>query len=115
MSSKPNKDKVSLTERKGQDIAADTSHLLVERQSQIFTKLVGRLDLKPRDQQRISLGHFTAAHPAKGFSIALNPEQESSDAVVTHITPLGMANRYELILHITNYSDTAVSAEVWQM
>lgn len=115
MPSKPNKDRDSFTEGKGQGIAPDTSHLLAEKQSQIFTKLVGRLDLKPRDQQRMSLGHFTTAHPAKGFSITLNPEPETPDAVVTHITPLGTAKQYELVLHVANFSDKSLTVEVWRM
>jgi len=63
----------------------------------------------------MSLGHFTTAHPAKGFSITLNPEPDSPEAVVIEITPLGTAKHCELILHIANYSDKTMSAEVWQI
>lgn len=115
MLSKSNKDKDSLTGHKDHDIPPDASHLLVERQSHVFTKFVGRFNLKPRDQQRMSLGHFTVAHPAKGFSIALNPEPKTPDTVVTHITPLGTAKRYELVLHVANFSDELLNVEVWGM
>ena len=108
----PNQLKKDKNSRTDQGIAPDASHLLVEGQGHIFTKFVGSLDIKPRDQQRLSLGHFTAAHPAKGFSIALNPEPETPDTVVAHITPLGTAKRYELVLHVANFSDESLNVEV---
>lgn len=83
--------------------------------SLIFTKYVGTIKTKPKTKQHLSLGSFTDANPAKGFSIAVSNGHKEADAVTTEITPSGTPQRYAYTLHVTNNSAKTVSAEVWQM
>ncbi len=85
-------------------------------QGSVFTRYVGKLDVKPRQQSRLSLGLFSADNPAKGFCVHLTPEPEDPESITSHIaTPMGRMSTYELTLQITNYGAERISAEVWQM
>ncbi len=83
--------------------------------SHIFTKFVGSLEIKPKQQSRMSLGMFNPKNPAKGFSVNLDLDPESSDNVTTEITTLGNSARYELILQVANFGDHKLQAEIWQI
>ncbi len=83
--------------------------------SQIFTKFIGKLEVKSQEQPHMLLGEFTSSFPAKGFLIQIEPDPDSTDSIVTQIIKLGTENHYNLILHIANYGDKTVYAEVWQM
>jgi hypothetical protein len=88
---------------------------LVNARSSIFTKYVGKLEVKSRQQSRLSLGIFSDDDPAKGFSIEFSPEPESLESVVTQITTIGSPKHHELILQVANYGDKSVRGKVWQM
>jgi hypothetical protein len=81
----------------------------------IFTKKIGNLRVKPRDQQHIHLGDYTTARLAKGFSISLTPEPEVPDMVTADVITVDKSDGYELVLHIANYGNTVIDAEVWEM
>ena len=81
----------------------------------IFTKKIGNLRVKPRDQQHIHLGNYTTARHAKGFSISLTPEPALPDMVTADVITVDKGGGYELILHVANYGDTVIDAEVWEM
>ena len=84
--------------------------------SSIFTHFVGRLEAKPHQQSRMSLGLFSDDNPPKGFCVTLSPDPETADSVTSRISsPLGSSHSYELLLDITNYGKQKVQAEVWQM
>ena len=70
--------------------------------------------LNPSEQDHVSLGNFTANLPPKGFVIHINPDPEP-DAIVTQMTKIGTEWQYELILHIANYGDQTIDAEVWPL
>jgi len=100
---------------KDQQNSFKTYHLATNRQSTIFTKYIGKLEVKPQQQPKISLGVFGADSPAKGFSVEFSPEPESSESLVTQVAYVGTSKRYELILHITNYGSKTVDAKIWQI
>jgi hypothetical protein len=83
--------------------------------SNIFTHYVGELDVKPRQQSRLTLGLYSDTRPAKGFSISYHPEPSHPEALSVEITSLGRTPNYELTLKITNFSDQKTVAEVWSM
>jgi hypothetical protein len=94
-------------------IELDATHLITNGPGHVFTQLKGTITVKPREQSRMSLGTFNDTKPPKGFSIEVNPED--AESVVSQITSLGTSKRYELILHIANYGDVVVDAEVWSL
>ena len=83
--------------------------------SLIFTKYVGTIKTKPKTKQHLSLGSFSPANPAKGFSIAVSNGYTDENAVMTEIIPTGTPQKYAYTLHVTNNSAKTVSAEVWQI
>lgn len=93
---------------------ASTSRPASASDSYVFTKYLGSLELKPRQQSHMSLGLFNPSKPAKGFLVNVSPDPNVSDSVVTQITSLGNARHYELILRVANYGDQKLQAEVWE-
>lgn len=90
----------------------DTSGLLLS-DTPDDARPVGELEVRPRRQERVSLGNFTLANPPKGFSLQVTPKRDS-DAVVPQLTRLGATyDKYELVLHVANYGDRTVSVEVF--
>ncbi|HSX31411.1 MAG TPA: hypothetical protein VLE99_05845 [Candidatus Saccharimonadales bacterium] len=90
-------------------------HVSTTERSQVFTRFVGKLDLLPQQQSRLSLGMFSSDRPAKGFSIGLSPEPDYEDSLVTQVLSIGGEKRHELILQIANYGNRKISAEIWQI
>ena len=74
-----------------------------------------KIEIKPGQQQRIVLGHFTEGKPPKGFSVEFAPDPNPAGSVLTEVTSLGTSRRYKLILLVANYGTRAVVAEVWQL
>ncbi|MGI0134077.1 MAG: hypothetical protein ACREBW_03875 [Candidatus Micrarchaeaceae archaeon] len=83
--------------------------------SEIFTKRIADIMVKPCGQEHVTLGYFTAAKPAKGFAIELHAKQPIDESVVAEIMNIGTDSKYRLVLSIANYSDAAVQAKVWGM
>lgn len=75
---------------------------------------LGEIEVRPKEQPHMSLGNFNNISPPKGFTIHISPDPEPDD-IVTQVTRLGEDDNYELVLHIANYGNKTVSAEVWQM
>jgi hypothetical protein len=96
-------------------LESDASHLIVNEDN-IPKGLhpIGEIEIMPKEQPHISLGNYTPANRPKGFAIRIHPDPEL-DSIVTQITSLGDNNKYELVLHIANYGDAQVSAEVWRL
>mgnify|MGYP007031181115 CR=1 FL=1 len=79
------------------------------------TKAIDEVDVQPGKQPHISLGKFKNAYQPKGFSIHLTPDPDD-DAIATHVTSLQMDDEtYELVLHIANYGNKTIHAEIWRM
>ncbi|MDN5274740.1 MAG: hypothetical protein JWP06_641 [Candidatus Saccharibacteria bacterium] len=91
----------------------DASHLLFRHGSHHTSKPVGEVEIKPCDQVHVSLGNFDKTNMPKGYSVQITPRLEP-DAIVTQITSLETDEECELVLHVANYGDKTVSAEVWQ-
>jgi len=84
--------------------------------SAVFTRYVGKVEVRPRQQARISLGVFDKNNSPKGFCVNLSPEPQDDGTVVSHVSaPQGRMEMYELTLQITNYGLEKIDAEVWQM
>jgi hypothetical protein len=83
--------------------------------STVFTHYVGELEVKPRQQSRMSLGLYSIERPAKGFSISYRPEPDQAETIHAEITSMGRASHYELTLQITNFGSQKTVAEVWGM
>jgi hypothetical protein len=75
---------------------------------------ISMIEVKSREQPHVSLGHFTDRNPPKGFAIHISPDPEP-DAIVTQVTRLEDGEDYELVLHIANYGNKNVSAEIWRL
>ena len=94
---------------------SETPHLLVEQQYVgIDVHPLAVVEVKPKEQPRISLGDYVAEHPPKGFAIHIHPDPEP-EAIATQVTKLGTGREYELVLHIANYGDKTITAEIWQL
>ena len=78
-------------------------------------KPLNEIEVMPEEQQRIPLGSFGGKDEPKGFSIGITPEPDPTDSVVTAVTTLGTASRYEFVLHVANYGGKPVTAKVWQL
>lgn len=93
----------------------EASHFIIkEADVTKNTDPIAEIEVKSQEQPHISLGNYTAAHPPKGFAVHVDPDPEP-EAIVTQITSLGTDKEYELVLHIANYGNKTVSAEVWQL
>ena len=93
----------------------DVSHLIKNSSSAVKgTHPIHEVEVKPKEQPHISLGNYSTIDPPKGFNIRFTPDPEP-DSIVTQITSLGTEKEYELVLHIANYGNNTVSAEVWQL
>lgn len=97
------------------DLGLNATHLISDTPRSKKASLIEKIELKPIDQRRISLGDFTADNPPKGFSIKVTPDPEPTGSVLTEVTSLGTSKRYKLVLHITNYSVRTISAEIWRL
>lgn len=93
---------------------SEASHLIIKQLSIPQTgQPIGEIEVKSKEQPHISLGNYSIANPPKGFAIHITPDPEP-DAIITQITSLGTEEEYELVLHIANYGNRTVSAEVWK-
>jgi hypothetical protein len=81
----------------------------------VFRTHVGKMLVSPRQQVQLSLGVFGEDKPEKGFLVELSPSPEIDDSVDVQTLSVGSARRYELVLHVANYGDQAVTAHVWRM
>ncbi len=72
---------------------------------------IAEIEVGPCEQPHISLGRFTPDKPPVGFSIEITPDTDP-EMIVTKVTTLESDDDYELILHVANFSNRAVSAEV---
>lgn len=96
-------------------IGSRTRAAHVKSQSSIFTRFIGKMKVGPTEQLQLSLGVFGVDRPEKGFSVALHPDPNPPESIVTEILSIGSATRYELFLSVANFSDKAITAEVWGM
>jgi hypothetical protein len=97
------------------DMDMNASQLITAAPRHEQAALVEKLNVKPGEQRRVALGSFTKDDPAKGFSIDLSPDPTPVDSIVTEVSSLGTPRRYRLVLHIANYGNKTVSAEVWRL
>lgn len=94
---------------------SETSHSLKSHRNEAMNYPIGEIEVRPGDQSHISLGTFSNNRPPVGFSTHLTPDPQD-DAIVTHVARIEVGNnRFELILHIANYGDRTISAEVRQL
>lgn len=95
-------------------LESDASHLIVD-ETEVSERihLIIDIEVKPKEQSRVSLGNYDKTGSPRGFVIRVNPESEK-DAIVTQITrlSLGQNGEYELILHIANYGDRSMGVEI---
>lgn len=97
------------------DTGLDATRLISDLPRPKRSSLIERIELKPTEQHRISLGSFKEGNPPKGFSVEITPDPSPAGSVLTEVTSLGTTKQYKLILHITNYGVKTVSAEVWEL
>lgn len=89
---------------------------LKEHGMELAGKPIGEIEVRPGEQSHISLGVFQEKERLKGFTTELTPEPQDEDAIVTHVARIEKENEgYELILHIANYGNKTVSAEIRQL
>jgi len=93
---------------------SEASHLLTTLEVPLKGHPIGEIEVKSKEQPHISLGNFSSASPPKGFAIHITPDPEPGD-IVTQVTRIGDEKHYEMVLHIANYGNKTVSAEVWQL
>ncbi|MGH7158376.1 MAG: hypothetical protein ACREGD_04910 [Candidatus Saccharimonadales bacterium] len=94
---------------------AEADYLLKDNPKNKQTQLIECLIVKPGEQARTRLGSFTQENPPKGFSVELNPDPDPPNSVVTKITSMGNSRQYALVLHVANYSNKTIKAEVRQL
>lgn len=75
---------------------------------------IGEIEVKPKEQPHMSLGNYSDEKPPKGFAVHVSPDPDP-EAIVTQVTRLEDGSNYELVLHIANYGNRTVSAEVWRL
>lgn len=93
----------------------DVSDLLVQHAPSREGQFIEEVELKPSEQARVFLGVFKSDETPKGFSVTQSPKTVEDEEIIKQITKLELQDeRYELILHIANYSSHVVSAEVWK-
>lgn len=74
--------------------------------------LIGEIEVRPGEQPHMSLGNYVKSHLPKGFSISLQPDLQP-DAVVAQVISVEVdEGKYEYVLHIANYGDKTVCAEI---
>jgi hypothetical protein len=95
------------------DLGLNATHLISDTPRSKKASFIEKIELKPTDQRRILLGNFTENNPPKGFSVEITPDPNPEGSVLTEVTSLGTSKRYKLVMHITNYGISTVSAEVW--
>ncbi len=82
---------------------------------QITLRHIGEMRIKPKERPSLLLGTFTPDNPPTGFSIAISPNPNPAGSVSTHVVTSGPADRYKLILHVTNNSRRTIGVEVHQL
>jgi hypothetical protein len=97
------------------DLGLNATYLISNTPRSKQANLVDKLEVKPSEQRRILLGNFTGDKPPKGFSVEITPDPNPEGSVLTEVTSLGTSKQYKLVLHITNYGISTVSAEVWRL
>jgi len=93
---------------------SDETYLITTEENVVEKTPVAELEVRAKEQPHISLGSYTAANSPKGFAIHISPDPEP-ETIVTRITRLGTDKKYELVLHIANYGNVTVSAEIWRL
>lgn len=79
------------------------------------SKYAGEIVVKGRQQPHLSLGEYDKETIPKGFSVEFSQEP-MDDAIITQITRVELPeDKVEFILHIANYSDQTIRAEIWEM
>jgi hypothetical protein len=89
--------------------------ILKSETSDIISKgahLIGEIEVRPKEQPHMSLGNYTSTNIPERFIIRVKPELES-DVIVAQIIKL--EPKQELILHVANYGNEIISAEVWSI
>lgn len=77
----------------------------------VFTKFVGRVDVQPKSQSRLTLG----AMPGKGYCIEFSPALPNDEAVKVQFMDTGDAEKHRFVLSMTSHYNKPFSAEVWEM
>lgn len=96
-------------------IEVDVSDLLIKQALNHSNDLIGEVEVKPGEQTHITLGNYDSHNTPKGFSIEFSPSSVDNE-IVKQVTKLALNNNhYELVLHIANYSDKTVGAEIWRL
>jgi hypothetical protein len=79
------------------------------------SRLIEKVRIKPRGQERVFLGNFENGAQPLGFSVEVTPDPEPTDSVETQVVTIGTAHRYKLIMNIANYGAKAVRATIRQL
>lgn len=97
------------------DMGLNATHLISDKPRSKGADLIKSIKLNPTEQQRVPLGSYREDDPPRGFSVEITPDPNPVGSVLTEVVSLGTSKRYRLVLHITNYSVGAVTAEVWRL
>lgn len=93
----------------------DVTHLIIEPYlTGRANYLVSEIEVRPYEQLQVLLGNFRKL--PKGFSLHFSPQPEQ-DEVVARMVELvaGDGALAKLILHIGNYGDKTMTAQVWRL
>jgi hypothetical protein len=93
----------------------DANHLISATPHDGHESLLGRVEVEPRGQLRLSLGNYTADTPPKGFSIEFTPDPDPPESAVSQIISVGTTEEYELIVNIANYGSKNLDANIWRL
>lgn len=76
---------------------------------------IAEIEVKPHDRSFMSLGLFKKGEKPRGFCIELMPDDDQTKDVVAEIIEQPKLNQFEYMLRLTNSSNEAFSAEIWQL
>jgi hypothetical protein len=76
---------------------------------------IAEAKIKPHKHPSFLLGTYTSVDCPKGFSIAIHPDPNPADSVVTRVARSGSDDHYKLILHVTNNSAKTIGVHVHQL
>lgn len=91
----------------------EASYLLKGHRVRTVGNPIGEIEVRSGEQLHMSLGTYTEEERLKGFTTELTPDPEDDDAIVTRVARVEKENgKYELVLHIANYGNKTISAEI---
>lgn len=95
----------------------DASHLIEDAKNAKGYRPIAIIEVKPREDSKISLGTFSKTEPPVGFAVEVYPEPDPEGSLTTKIVSVlkEKSERYELMLLLDNYGIKTVTVEVSEL